>query len=81
MLGMDRGTERIDDGVASATVAAAIEAGITTLDTARAYAPTEDTLGHNERLVASVLASRGTTGVRVLTCLIRAHPRNPRGSP
>ena len=40
---------------AIATVHAALDAGITMLDTANIYAPTWDAVGHNEALVAEVL--------------------------
>jgi aryl-alcohol dehydrogenase-like predicted oxidoreductase len=42
---------------AIATVHAALDAGVTHLDTARVYAPSWDTVGHNEELVAEALAS------------------------
>ena len=38
-----------------ATVHAALDAGITLLDTANVYAPTWDTIGHNEEIVAEAL--------------------------
>ena len=41
------------------TIAAAIEAGITVFDTARAYGRDADDLGHNERLLARALRSCG----------------------
>ena len=40
-----------------ATVAAALDAGITLIDTADIYAPSWDTMGHNERAVADALAA------------------------
>ncbi len=58
---------------AVATIEAALEAGITLLDTANVYAPNDDELGHNARLVASALASfrrarpGGGGGVRIAT--------------
>ena len=42
---------------ALATVHAAIDAGITLLDTSNIYAPAWDAIGHNERLVAEALRS------------------------
>lgn len=42
---------------AVATVHAALDAGVTHLDTARIYAPSWDTVGHNEELVAEALSS------------------------
>ncbi len=41
---------------AIATVHAALDAGITLIDTADIYAPSWDTMGHNEQLVAQALA-------------------------
>ncbi len=46
--------ERAD---AVATVHAALESGVTLLDTADIYAPSWDTMGHNEEIVAEALAS------------------------
>ncbi len=40
-----------------ATVAAALDAGVTLIDTADIYAPSWDTMGHNERAVADALAA------------------------
>jgi aryl-alcohol dehydrogenase-like predicted oxidoreductase len=40
-----------------ATVAAALDAGITLIDTADIYAPSWDAMGHNERAVADALAA------------------------
>lgn len=42
---------------AEATVHAALDAGVTLIDTADCYAPSGTGLGHNERLVAAALAS------------------------
>ncbi|WP_203566766.1 aldo/keto reductase [Aestuariimicrobium ganziense] len=42
---------------AEATVHAALDAGVTFLDTADIYAPSWDTMGHNERIVAKALKS------------------------
>ena len=47
--------ESRDEERAGATIAAAVEAGITVFDTARAYGRGESELGHNERLLAGVL--------------------------
>lgn len=54
---------------ATATVHAALDAGVTLIDTADCYAPDGTGLGHNERLVAEALASYDgdTTGVLVAT--------------
>lgn len=53
-LSFDRVLE--DRDRALATVHAALDAGVTHLDTARIYAPSWDTVGHNEALVAEALA-------------------------
>ncbi len=45
--------------LAAETIAAALEAGITVFDTARAYGRDGTELGHNERLLACALGSRG----------------------
>lgn len=44
---------------AAATVHAALEAGVTFIDTADIYAPSWDTMHHNEEVVARALASYG----------------------
>jgi aryl-alcohol dehydrogenase-like predicted oxidoreductase len=44
---------------AVATIHAALDAGVTLLDTADVYAPSWDTFGHNEELVAEALGSYG----------------------
>lgn len=43
------------------TIHAALDAGITLLDTANIYAPTWDSVGHNEALVAEALRTYGGT--------------------
>src|SRR4051794_5698866 len=52
-----------DEARAVATIEAALEAGITILDTARAYGHDEADAGHNERLVARFARD----GLRVIT--------------
>ena len=44
---------------AIATVHAALEAGVTEIDSADIYAPSWDTMGHNEQIVAKALAAGG----------------------
>jgi aryl-alcohol dehydrogenase-like predicted oxidoreductase/adenylate kinase family enzyme len=56
-----------DERLALATVAAAAEAGVSVFDTARAYAPSAEELGHNERLLARALRACGAVGARVVT--------------
>jgi aryl-alcohol dehydrogenase-like predicted oxidoreductase/predicted kinase len=48
-----------DEEVARATIVAAVEAGVTVFDTARAYGNGEAELGHNERLLADALRRCG----------------------
>ena len=49
-----------DEPTALATLSAALDAGIALFDTARAYAPGETDLGHNERLIAKAWRARST---------------------
>ncbi|MFI2431082.1 aldo/keto reductase [Streptomyces sp. NPDC018693] len=60
---------RPDDARALATVHAALDAGVTLLDTADSYTLPNAEPGHNERLVARALATYGgdTSGVLVAT--------------
>src|ERR1700758_3782519 len=48
-----------DQALSQATIAAALDAGVTIFDTAHAYARDDSELGHNERLLAGVLRDRG----------------------
>jgi aryl-alcohol dehydrogenase-like predicted oxidoreductase len=57
-----------DEDSALATLAAALDAGITVFDTARAYSSSEIDLGHNERLIARAWRARATMpSARVVT--------------
>ncbi len=57
-----------DEALARETIAAALAAGVTVFDTARAYGRGESDLGHNERLLADTLrASRAEMSARVVT--------------
>jgi aryl-alcohol dehydrogenase-like predicted oxidoreductase/predicted kinase len=57
-----------DEAGAIATLQAALDAGVTTFDTARAYCIDDSEPGHNERLLARVVASPSTpTGLRRIT--------------
>ncbi|MGA4507496.1 aldo/keto reductase [Propionibacteriaceae bacterium G1746] len=49
----------VDESAAIRTIHAALDAGITLVDTADIYAPTWDTMGHNEALVAKALQQWG----------------------
>lgn len=53
------GNVRPSEEQAIATVHAALDAGITLIDTADIYAPTWDAVGHNERLIAKALKAYG----------------------
>lgn len=58
-----------DEAQAIATVHAALDAGVTLVDTADIYAPSWDTMGHNETIVGKALKGYGggTDGVVVAT--------------
>ena len=60
---------RPDEQRSVATIHAALDAGVTLIDTADAYHLNPDEVGHNESLIASALASYGgdTSGVLVAT--------------
>ncbi|MEU7830714.1 MULTISPECIES: aldo/keto reductase [unclassified Nonomuraea] len=52
-----------DEAQSIKTIHAALDAGVTLIDTADAYTPSADQVGHNERIVAKALASwSGDTG-------------------
>jgi aryl-alcohol dehydrogenase-like predicted oxidoreductase/predicted kinase len=60
--------EARDEERARETIAAAAAAGMTVFDTARAYAPGPDALGHNERLLAGALRASGlNASARIVT--------------
>src|SRR5215210_7711787 len=48
-----------EESQAIATIHAALDCGVTLIDTADVYAPTWDTMGHNEKLVGKAVASYG----------------------
>src|SRR5258706_16401061 len=57
-----------DEASALATLAAALDAGVTLFDTARSYATGEADLGHNERLLARAWRTReARPAARVVT--------------
>ena len=60
---------------ARAVVHAALDAGVTLVDTADAYAGDEAEFGHNEELVAAALASYGGDTSRVLVATKGGHTR------
>ena len=60
--------ERRDETLAAATIAAAVESGVTVFDTAHAYGHDESELGHNERLLARALGECGAErAARIIT--------------
>lgn len=64
---------------AIATIHAALDAGVTLIDTADAYAFDADTMGHNERLVAKALAGYAGDTSGVLVATKGGHTRLPDG--
>src|ERR671916_1404547 len=68
-------TDRPGREDAVATVHAALDAGVTLIDTADAYAADESEFGHNEELVAAALASYGGDTSRVLVATKGGHTR------
>ena len=71
---------RPDEAQAVATVHAALDAGVTLVDTADAYCLGPDEVGHNERLVAKALASWGGDRDAVVVATKGGHTRPPDGS-
>ena len=69
-----------DEGRALRTVHAALDAGVTLIDTADAYCPGPDEIGHNERLVAKALKAYGGDTSQVLVATKGGHTRPPDGS-
>jgi aryl-alcohol dehydrogenase-like predicted oxidoreductase len=66
-----------DEGLAGETIAAAVEAGVTLFDTARAYGRGAAELGHNERLLAGAL--RGTAAGRIARIVTKGGMTRPAG--
>ncbi|MEU0569823.1 aldo/keto reductase [Nonomuraea sp. NPDC005983] len=66
-----------DEAQSIRTIHAALDAGVTLIDTADAYTPTSDQVGQNERLVAKALASWGGDASRVLVATKGGHTRTP----
>ncbi|MCP2357567.1 aryl-alcohol dehydrogenase-like predicted oxidoreductase [Nonomuraea thailandensis] len=61
------------------TIHAALDAGITLIDTADAYTPSHEDVGHNERLVARALSLWGGNTAAVLVATKGGHTRTPGG--
>src|SRR5690242_4489061 len=66
-----------DEDQSIRTLLAALEAGVTLIDTADAYTPSHDDVGHNERLVARALARWGGDAGTVLVATKGGHTRTP----
>ena len=71
---------RPDEASAVRTVHAALDAGVTLLDTADAYCLGADEVGHNERLLAKALASWSGDRDSVVVATKGGHTRPPDGS-
>jgi aryl-alcohol dehydrogenase-like predicted oxidoreductase len=71
---------RPDEDRSIRTIHAALDAGITFIDTADAYQLPADEVGHNESLIARALASHGTDASRILVATKGGHLRPPDGS-
>jgi aryl-alcohol dehydrogenase-like predicted oxidoreductase len=66
---------RPDEATAIRTVHAALDAGVTLIDTADAYSLTLDDFGHNERLIAKALAAAGPGRAAVHVATKGGHTR------
>jgi aryl-alcohol dehydrogenase-like predicted oxidoreductase len=71
---------RPDEAAAVRTVHAALDAGVTLIDTADAYCLGAQDVGHNERLIASALRSWSGDRDGVLVATKGGHTRPPDGS-
>ncbi|MCU1509397.1 MAG: aldo/keto reductase [Glaciihabitans sp.] len=71
---------RPDEAQAIATIHAALDAGITLIDTADAYHIHADEVGHNETLIAKALASYGSDTSDILVATKGGHLRPGDGS-
>ena len=71
---------RPDEAQAARTVHAALDAGVTLLDTADAYCLGADEVGHNERLLARALATWSGDPDDVVIATKGGHTRPPDGS-
>ncbi|MEV4110695.1 aldo/keto reductase [Nonomuraea sp. NPDC049695] len=68
-----------DEDQSIRTILAALDAGITLIDTADAYTPSHDDVGHNERLVARALSLWGGDADTVLVATKGGHTRTSGG--
>jgi aryl-alcohol dehydrogenase-like predicted oxidoreductase len=67
--------ERNDEALAHRTIHAALDAGVTLIDTADAYSVDEETFGHNEELIARALSKYGSGAGDVLVATKGGHTR------
>src|SRR4051812_46998088 len=70
---------RVDEQRSIATIHAALDAGVTLIDTADAYHVGPGGAGHNELLIARALASYGGDTSGVLVATKGGHTRPPGG--
>lgn len=68
--------ERPDEAGAIQTIHAALEEGVTLIDTADAYTPSDHGLGHNEEIVAKALKAYGGDTGHVLVATKGGHTRD-----
>jgi len=68
--------EQNDEALGVRTIHAALEAGVTLVDTADAYAIDETVFGHNEELIAKALATFGSSAQDVLVATKGGHTRD-----
>jgi aryl-alcohol dehydrogenase-like predicted oxidoreductase len=71
--------DRPDERQAVRTIHAALDAGVTFVDTADAYSAAEDDMGHGERLIAKALAEYGGDTGDVLVATKGGHLRTADG--
>ena len=72
--------QRPDEARSIRTIHAALDAGVTLIDTADAYCPGPDEIGHNERLVAKALATWSGDASNVIVATKGGHTRAADGS-
>jgi aryl-alcohol dehydrogenase-like predicted oxidoreductase len=68
--------ERNDEELGVRTIHAALESGVTLIDTADAYSIDEDSFGHNEELIARALRGYGSDADDVLVATKGGHTRS-----
>ena len=73
-------TGRPDEARAIATIHAALDAGVTLIDTADAYSLGREDFGHGEEIVARALSSYGGNTASVMVATKGGHTREPDGS-